>query len=347
MQGIKIYTILASSLISGSVFAQTEISTSNSSTVNASYVELSAEKIISPSDKLNNLFERNMSQPYILQKIGERTYYVQRYFYSTTFYVGDKGVLLFDAPEGRGKYLLQAIRDVTPLPVTALVYSHYHVDHIGDSPFWNDEAKKEGVNLRIIASKATAEKMQFMNSRLPVATQVLSKKDDQFKFEKQTIELHRFVKAGHTDDHSVWLLKQEKVAHSPDLLNPDQLPMMGFAVSDTLVYHDSNLRQVEMLDWKYFIGGHGNIGSHDDFKFQRQFLNDLRDTTIKVRKEESFGKFMNKTANNHADFARAQREAIIKKVTEVLRPKYGHMYGYDASMPANIEMAIRLVGSYY
>lgn len=347
MQGIKIYTILASSLISGSVFAQTEISTANSSTVNASYVEPSAEKIISPSDKLNNLFERNMSQPYILQKIGERTYYVQRYFYSTTFYVGDKGVLLFDASEGRGKYLLQAIRDVTPLPVTALVYSHYHVDHIGDSPFWNDEAKKEGVNLRIIASKATAEKMQFMNSRLPVATQVLSKKDDQFKFEKQTIELHRFVKAGHTDDHSVWLLKQEKVAHSPDLLNPDQLPMMGFAVSDTLVYHDSNLRQVEMLDWKYFIGGHGNIGSHDDFKFQRQFLNDLRDTTIKVRKEESFGKFMNKTANNHADFARAQREAIIKKVTEVLRPKYGHMYGYDASMPANIEMAIRLVGSYY
>ncbi|EFG2251126.1 MBL fold metallo-hydrolase [Escherichia coli] len=347
MQGIKIYTILASSLISGSVFAQTEISTANSSTVNASYVEPSAEKIISPSDKLNNLFERNMSQPYILQKIGERTYYVQRYFYSTTFYVGDKGVLLFDAPEGRGKYLLQAIRDVTPLPVTALVYSHYHVDHIGDSPFWNDEAKKEGVNLRIIASKATAEKMQFMNSRLPVATQVLSKKDDQFKFEKQTIELHRFVKAGHTDDHSVWLLKQEKVAHSPDLLNPDQLPMMGFAVSDTLVYHDSNLRQVEMLDWKYFIGGHGNIGSHDDFKFQRQFLNDLRDTTIKVRKEESFGKFMNKTANNHADFARAQREAIIKKVTEVLRPKYGHMYGYDASMSANIEMAIRLVGSYY
>lgn len=347
MQGIKIYTILASSLISGSIFAQTEISTANSSTVNASYVEPSAEKIISPSDKLNNLFERNMSQPYILQKIGERTYYVQRYFYSTTFYVGDKGVLLFDAPEGRGKYLLQAIRDVTPLPVTALVYSHYHVDHIGDSPFWNDEAKKEGVNLRIIASKATAEKMQFMNSRLPVATQVLSKKDDQFKFEKQTIELHRFVKAGHTDDHSVWLLKQEKVAHSPDLLNPDQLPMMGFAVSDTLVYHDSNLRQVEMLDWKYFIGGHGNIGSHDDFKFQRQFLNDLRDTTIKVRKEESFGKFMNKTANNHAYFARAQREAIIKKVTEVLRPKYGHMYGYDASMPANIEMAIRLVGSYY
>lgn len=107
--------------------------------------------------------------------------------------------------------------------------------------------------------------------------------------------------------------KTGKSSSQPGSPESDQLPMMGFAVSDTLVYHDSNLRQVEMLDWKYFIGGHGNIGSHDDFKFQRQFLNDLRDTTIKVRKEESFGKFMNKTANNHADFARAQREAIIKK----------------------------------
>lgn len=91
MQGIKIYTILASSLISGSVFAQTEISTANSSTVNASYVEPSAEKIISPSDKLNNLLKEICLSLIFYKKIGERTYYVQRYFYSTTFYVGDKG----------------------------------------------------------------------------------------------------------------------------------------------------------------------------------------------------------------------------------------------------------------
>jgi hypothetical protein len=33
-------------------------------------------------------------------------------------------------------------------------------------------------------------------------------------------------------------------------------------------------------------------------------------------------------------------------VTEALRPKYGKLYGYDASMPANVELAIRLTGSY-
>jgi hypothetical protein len=56
---------------------------------------------------------------------------------------------------------------------------------------------------------------------------------------------------------------------------------------------------------------------------------------------------MKPTENSHAAFARLQRDAIIRRVTEELRPKYGRMYGYDASMPYNVELAIRLVGSHY
>lgn len=162
-----------------------------------------------------------------------------------------------------------------------------------------------------------------------------------------TVEMHRFAKPAHTDDHSVWLLKDEKIAHSPDLLNPDQLPMLGFAVSDTVVYHAANLTEVAALDWTHFVGGHGNVGSKQDFNFQLAFLEDLRQATLKARQEEAFTKYMKPTENSHAAFARSQRDAITKRVTEDLRPKYGQMYGYDASMPYNVELAIRLVGSYY
>ncbi|MBJ3591674.1 MBL fold metallo-hydrolase [Salmonella enterica subsp. enterica serovar Saintpaul] len=344
MKKIKTILLLVAVLTTADVFAQKMIPAV--STVNAHYVEPSAKKVIMINDKVSDLFNRNIEQPYILQKIGERTYFVQRYFYATIFYVGDNGVLLFDAPEGRGEYLLRAIREVTPLPVTALIYSHYHVDHMGDSHFWVAQAQKSGVALRIIAGKSTVDKMHDMYSQLPKANEILSKNDDWFNFEKLIVEYHRFRKPAHTDDHSVWLLKEQKVAYSPDLLNPDQLPVMGFSASDTLVYHDENLRQVEALDWDYFIGGHGNIGSREDFQFQRRFFNDLREATSTVRKEEPFWKYINKSTNNHADFVRAQRDVIIKRVTEILRPEYGHMYGYDASMPANIELAIRLVGSY-
>jgi glyoxylase-like metal-dependent hydrolase (beta-lactamase superfamily II) len=328
-------------------FAQSPTVQEAPSTVGAKYVEPSAKTAIRPSEKIENLFTRNMKQPYVLQKLTDRSYYFQRFFYSTTFYVGDKGVLLFDALEGRGQHILQAIREVTLLPVTTIVYSHFHVDHVGDARFWVDEAQKAGVKLRIVASKATADKMAFMQSRLPKPTVVLQKLNDSFKFEKLIVELHRFARPAHTDDHSAWLLKEERIAHSPDLLNPDQLPMLGFAVSDTAVYHGANLREVAALDWQYFVGGHGNIGSKEDFKFQLGFLDDLRQATLTARQEEAFPKHMKPTENNHAAFARSQREAIIRRVTEELRPKYGRMYGYDASMPANVELAIRIVGSYY
>jgi glyoxylase-like metal-dependent hydrolase (beta-lactamase superfamily II) len=317
------------------------------STVGARYVEPSATKPIKPGEKIDTLFTRNMNQPYVLQRLTDRSYYFQRFFYSTTFYVGNEGVLLFDALEGRGAQILQAIREVTPLPVTMIVYSHFHVDHIGDGKFWVDEAQKSGRNLRIVASKETADKMAFMNSQLPKPTQVLSGLKDAFKFENLTVEMHRFAKPAHTDDHSAWLLKEQKVAHSPDLLNPDQLPMMGFAVSDTAVYHGANLGEVMALDWTHFVGGHGNIGSKEDFEFELAFLEDLRQATLRARQEEPFAKHMTPTENNHAAFARSQRDAIIRRVTEELRPKYGKMYGYDASMPYNVELAIRLVGSYY
>ncbi|GCU68522.1 lactamase [Escherichia coli] len=47
---------------------------------------------------------------------------------------------------------------------------------------------------------------------------------------------------------------------------------------------------------------------------------------------------MKKKANNHADFARCQREAIIKKVTGVLLPKLGHMCGYEPYNPYKLEI---------
>ncbi len=318
-----------------------------SSTTEARYVEPSTSTVISPGLKIAHLFERNLKQPYILQRLTDRAYYFQHMFYSTTFYVGEKGVLLFDALEGRGEKLLAAIRDVTSLPVTTLVYSHFHVDHIGDEKFWVDQARKAGVDLRIVATRATADKMDFMASGLPKATAVLPNLKDSFKFENLTVESHRFEHPAHTDDHSAWLLKEERILHSPDLLNPDQLPVMGFAVSDTLVYHESNLKEASALDWLHFVGGHGNIGSRQDFKFQLTFLDDLRQATSKARTEKPFAKHMVAPVNNHAALARTQREAIVKRVTETLRPKYGMMYGIEASMPMNVELAIRLVGSYY
>jgi hypothetical protein len=44
------------------------------STVGATYVEPSAEKVLKPGNKIGDLFRRNMNQPYVLQRLSERTW---------------------------------------------------------------------------------------------------------------------------------------------------------------------------------------------------------------------------------------------------------------------------------
>ena len=59
------------------------------------------------------------------------------------FYVGEKGVLLFDPVENAGEKILKAILEVTKLPVTTIVYSHAHADHISSAPVIVEASKRQ------------------------------------------------------------------------------------------------------------------------------------------------------------------------------------------------------------
>ncbi|HRN48627.1 MAG TPA: MBL fold metallo-hydrolase [Niabella sp.] len=189
------------------------------STVDAKYVPMSVTEKLKPGEKVGNLYNLNNTQEYILQRITDKTYWYQRQFYGTIFYVGDEGVLLIDPLGYQGQFIQKAIKSVTRLPVTAMMYSHNHADHIGDAQFFVDEAKKEGRTLRIIASKATVDKQDFLNSRLPKATDVVAWPNGSFTFENLKVQLSGFERASHADDHGVWLLTNEKIAHLPDLVS--------------------------------------------------------------------------------------------------------------------------------
>ncbi|MFD5493795.1 hypothetical protein ACFYY3_02735 [Streptomyces sp. NPDC001812] len=75
-------------------------SSSPPSPVDAAYVEPSAEEVLRPGLKIGDLFRRNMTQPYVLQRLSERAGRVQYFHYDTVFHVGDQGVPVMDALEG-------------------------------------------------------------------------------------------------------------------------------------------------------------------------------------------------------------------------------------------------------
>ena len=307
------------------------------STVGAKYVEPSTVNKLTPGDKIADLYSRNMAG-YVLQRLTDRVYWVEAFNYGTIFYVGDHGVLLFDALEGVSPMVSAAIKQVSQLPVTAVVYSHYHADHIGDIAQYVSEAEAEGRTLRIIAADKSLDKMNIVNSSYPRPTETVTFPKGSFKFENLTVSLHGFEWAAHTDDHSAWLLEEEKVVHSPDLINPDQPPFWHFAGNERFLFSDDNLKQVRALDFVFLSGGHGNVGYKEDIDFDLQFMDDLKAAVGQAMGANDFMSFIDPGATAHTGFLSQWIAAVGKDAVAIMRPKYGELYGFeDATLP-NAEM---------
>lgn len=318
------------------------------STVNATYVAPSATEPLAAGAKIGRLFALNSTTPYFLQRLTERTYFFGGGFYTTTFYVGDQGVLVLDPPENQGPNLLQAIAEVTSLPVTTIVYSHNHADHIIATGVLLDAASAAGVEgVRIVASTETAGKMKLLKCTLPPPTETVAWPKGTFDFEGLTLELHGFTHAAHTDDAAALLLVQEQVAHLPDLVNGDQPPFRRFAQSENYIYYRSNVNELGALDWTHLVGGHGNVGSKDDIRFYNTFLDDLDAAVGKAMATTQFADVVDMTKhNNHAALMVPWLNAVTTKATDELRPKYGEFYGFEISTPANAEMVALEMVSY-
>ncbi len=113
----------------------------------ATYLEPSAEAVLEPGSKIGDLLRRNMTQPYVLQRLTERAWWVQASNYGTVFYLGERGVLILDTLEGVYDNITQAVASVTDKPIVAAVYPHYHADHIGDIDKYVDGARQQGIDL--------------------------------------------------------------------------------------------------------------------------------------------------------------------------------------------------------
>jgi glyoxylase-like metal-dependent hydrolase (beta-lactamase superfamily II) len=308
------------------------------SPVGATYVEPSSETILQPGTKIGDLFQCNMTQPYVLQRLSQRAWWVQSFNYGTVFYVGDRGVLIFDTLEGVYDNITQAIASVTDKPIITAVYPHYHADHIGDIDKYLESASKQGIELRIIASTKTKQLMDLANSSFPRPTQVLNWPRDSFDFEDLTVELHGFEWAAHCDDHSAWLMKQDRIIHSSDLINPDQPPFWRFAGNERFRFHEDNLRQVYDLEWDYLSGSHGNIGTRVDIDFELAFIADLKASVGQAMAEHPFSEFVSPSEGAHTAFLANFFATISREATDAMRPKYGNLYGFEYATPPNAEM---------
>ena len=67
---------------------------------------------------------------YALEAFGQGAYMITEGTYQALIVVSNEGVILVDAPPALGPFIDHAIGNLTSLPLTHIVYSHHHSDHI-------------------------------------------------------------------------------------------------------------------------------------------------------------------------------------------------------------------------
>jgi len=88
-----------------------------------------------------------------VEQIRGDLYWVTDGAYITMFLVTDNSVIAVDAPPTLGENYLKAIAEVTNKPVTHVIYSHSHIDHIGSAGIFPR-------NAIYIAQQETAAELQ-------------------------------------------------------------------------------------------------------------------------------------------------------------------------------------------
>lgn len=300
----------------------------------AHYHPPSAQSPLEPGDKIENLYPEQLANPYLLQRLTENSYWVSVRGYASLFYVGDEGVLLLDPlGPGQGESLLKAIESVTDLPITALVYSHYHLDHIGDAQVIVNSNK----DMKIYASETTAEHAKLYQ-QLPLPMEVIAVPEGQFTFEDTVVQMYT-PSQGHSDDDAIIYIPSESVVHYVDMINPDQMPYLNFAGVENFNAYQDNLKYLLTLDWTFMNAGHGNVGTKDDVKFVLNYIDELKKAI-----RATFGKIKPGAYHdpkfNHQRAVQLYTDAVIEEILPKFKKKYGHYYGFEQAFPVQVGVVL-------
>lgn len=205
---------------------------------------------------------------YRVEEIGDGVYFLGGWSHNTLFVVTETGVVAVDAPPSIGAAYLDAIASVTDKPVTHVIYSHSHGDHIDAADIF--------AGATYIAQSATAALLAAKaDPTRPVPTITF---DDAYTLEVggKRIEL-RYAGPAHCPGNLIIHLPQDRVLAMIDIAFPRWVPIHEFAIAEDLdAYY--GIYDV-LLDYEFdtFVGGHVDLGTYDDVRDQRDYALDIRE----------------------------------------------------------------------
>ncbi|MCP4318616.1 MAG: MBL fold metallo-hydrolase [Hyphomicrobiales bacterium] len=205
---------------------------------------------------------------YVVEELGRGLYHLNDGVYQMMFVTTGGGVIVVDAPPNTGKNILAAISSVTNEPITHVIYSHSHKDHIGAAALFPDDAV-------IIAHEDTAAHLAGKNDPdRPVPNKTFT---DGMTLEvgcqKLQLDYHG---VNHAPGNLYIYAPEQKVLMLVDIVFPGWTPFPDLALAESV---DGFLEAHNLIlgyDFEHFIGGHLNRGgTRQDVETQQAYFADM------------------------------------------------------------------------
>ena len=242
-----------------------------------------------------------------VQQVSEHAYYVQGeagmatenegFISNAGFVVTSEGVVLFDAlgTPSLAWTLLQKIRDITDKPITHVIVSHYHADHIYGLQVFKEEGAKiiapTGAHTYLGSETAASlleDRMMSLEPWVNEQTQLLPPdqiidKALRFTSGELSFELN-YLGSAHSDGDLTLFIPEEGVLFSGDIIFEGRVPFVGDA--DTKVWL-AKLQELETDGLKVLVPGHGPHAQNPNqaVRMTREYVAHLRSVMGKAVEE--------------------------------------------------------------
>jgi glyoxylase-like metal-dependent hydrolase (beta-lactamase superfamily II) len=210
---------------------------------------------------------------YRLQSFGGGLYMITDNVYQSMFLVYGDGVVVIDAPPSYATRIPAAIAEVTTKPITHIIYSHAHIDHIGG-------AKSLGGSPAIIAHAETKRLVaRAADPNRPVPTVTFSDRHT-LRVDDQMLEL-TYHGVGHEPGNIFVYAPAQRVLMVVDVIFPGWMPWRRFALAKDVPGHFAQVEEIRRMEWDTLVAGHvARTGTHDDVDLQAEFNEDIKQAAV-------------------------------------------------------------------
>ena len=256
-----------------------------------------------------------------MQDLGSGLYMITDNAIQSMFLVYDRGVVVIDAPQNLAVYIPKAIAELTNNPITHLIYSHSHADHIGG-------AKALGGHPIIIAHEETLRLLKRdADPNRPLPTVTFSN-NYTLRVGKQVLDLSYHGNA-HEPGNIFIYAPAQRALMVVDIVFPGWMPWRRFALAQDIPGYFAQVEEIRKMDWDIFVGGHvARIGTHADVDTQAEFNNDVKQAAATALATTKPGEGLNPLdKNNPWAFFDHYIDRVAAQCVNTLTPKWSTKLG--------------------